>query len=66
MPDTSDPKPREAEEHDQPRTATELEIEEYHNLADQYFERLMVKLEQKQEEKAEIDPEYSVRFRHVD
>jgi Frataxin-like domain len=62
MPDTSDPKPREAEEHDQPKTASELDFEEYHKLADQYLERLMVKLEQKQEEKTEIDAEYAVRF----
>jgi frataxin len=60
MPDTSDPPPREAEEHDQPKIATELGFEEYHQLADQYLERLLVKLEQKQEEKAEFDAEYAV------
>jgi frataxin len=60
MPDTSDPPPREAEDHDQPTTATELRSEEFHQIADQYLERLLVKLEQKQEEKPEFDAEYAV------
>jgi len=59
MPDTSDPPPREAEEHDQPKAATELEFEEYHRLADEYLEKLQSKLEQLQEERGEIDVEYA-------
>jgi frataxin len=60
MPDSSDPPPREAEEHDQPKAALELDFEVYHKLADQYLETLLNKLEQKQEERTEIDVDYSV------
>jgi frataxin len=60
MPDTSDPPPRQAEEHDTPTAAAELGFEEYHHLADQYLERLLGRLEAKQEERPDIDAEYSV------
>jgi hypothetical protein len=60
MPDTSNPAPRKAEEHDQALAAAELTDEEFHKLADQYLEKLMTKLEQKQDEKGEIDAELSV------
>jgi frataxin len=61
MPDSSDPPPRQAEEHDENRTVTELGFDEYHELADAYFERLLQKLEEKQEETSHFDAEYSVR-----
>lgn len=60
MPDTSDPKPREAEEHDAAAAPAELDIDEYHQVADQYLEKLVSLLEAKQEKDGKIDVEYSV------
>jgi len=65
MPDSSDPPPRQAEEHDAPSTATELEFEEFHQIADQYLEGLVSQLEAKQEEKGDIEVEYAVRPDHL-
>jgi frataxin len=62
MPDTDNPAPRKAEEHDQSLTPADLTPEEYHEIADQYLEKLILKLEQKQEETNEIDAELVVRF----
>lgn len=63
LPDSSDPPPREAEEHDDqsPTQKTDITIEEYHTLADEFLETLIAKLEQRQEEKGDMDVEYSVR-----
>lgn len=62
LPDTSNPAPREAEEHEAvPDQKTEITIDEYHALADAYFDTLIGKLEARQEEKGDIDVEYSVR-----
>lgn len=60
MPDSSDPAPPQTEDHAQPTTATELDIEEYHVISDQYLEKLVGLLEARQEEKGEFDAEYSV------
>jgi frataxin len=60
MPDTSEPKPREAEEHDAAAAPAELDIEEYHQVADHYLEKLVSLLEAKQETDGKIDVEYSV------
>jgi len=38
-----------------------MTIDEYHLRADQFLESLLSKLEAKQEEKGDIDVEYSVR-----
>ncbi|KAF2432106.1 Frataxin [Tothia fuscella] len=67
LPDTSDPEPREAEEHEPaPEHKTEITIEEYHTLADEYLEKLISKLEARQEEKGDIDVEYSAGVLNVD
>lgn len=39
-----------------------LSAEQYHELADSYIDSLLVHLEQLQEERADVDCEYSVRF----
>ena len=60
MPDTSDPPERDAEEHATPDARSEISLEDYHHHADQFFEKLVAILEAKQEEKADLDSEYSV------
>jgi frataxin len=61
LPDSSDPPPREAEEHDAaPSQKTEITIDEYHILADGFFETLIAKLEARQEAKGDLDVEYAV------
>lgn len=42
------------------RAATELTDDEYHKLADQYMDRLVTHLEELQDEREDIDVEYSV------
>jgi len=59
MPESSDPPEREAEEHNTPNVRSEMTLEEYHHHADQFFEKLVSVLEAKQEEKADLDSEYS-------
>ena len=60
MPDSSDPPVREAEEHIQSTEPAELTIEEYQVRSDHFFDALVTKLEQRQDEKADVDVEYSV------
>jgi hypothetical protein len=62
MPDTSNPAPRKAEEHDQTLAPAELTEEEFHHLADQYLEKLITKLQEKQDAEGLIDAELSVSF----
>lgn len=53
----------EPEEHEQsPSEKTELTIEEYHLRADEFIEALQARLEKRQEDKGDIDVEYSVRL----
>jgi frataxin len=62
LPDSSDPPPREAEPHeDTPSQKTDITIDEYHTLSDHFLEGLIAQLEARQEEKNDIDVEYSVR-----
>jgi frataxin len=61
LPDSG--KSPEPEAHEEPPTQkTEIAIEEYHLRADEFLEKLVSKLEQRQEAKGDIDVEYSVRF----
>jgi len=68
LPDSSDPPLREAEDHDDaaPTQRTQIKIEEYHQRADQFLESLLGKLEARQEEKGDIDVEYSAGVLSVD
>ncbi len=60
MPDTSDPEPREVEPEETPSQRTEISADEYHMLADRFLEELQSRLEQRQEEKGDVDVDYSV------
>ena len=60
QPETDDPQPKEAEPQDLASAPAELSMSEYHKLSDQYLERLVDKLEALQEQKEDIDCEYSV------
>lgn len=67
MPDTSDPPAREAEGHDEaPSQKTQISMEEYHTRADEFFDTLVVKLEQRQEVKGDVDAEYSAGVLSID
>lgn len=59
--DSSAPAPREEHETQTPTQRTEIELADYHRLADYFLEDLLRKLEQRQEEKGDLDAEYSVR-----
>jgi frataxin len=54
--------PREEPETQTPTQRTEIELADYHRLADYFLEDLLRKLEQRQEEKGDLDAEYSVRY----
>lgn len=60
MPDSSDPPVREAEEHTQSNVPAELTTEEYQVRSDHFFDALVAKLEERQDDKADVDVEYSV------
>ena len=63
-PESADPPPKESEpEAYEPTSSSEpadISIEEYHELSDAYLNGLIEKLEQLQEEREEVDVEYSV------
>jgi frataxin len=61
LPDSGDAPEPEAHEK-APSQRTDIEIEEYHQRADELLEALLAKLEQRQEVKGDLDVEYSVRF----
>lgn len=55
----------ETEAHEEtPQTKTELDIDEYHLRSDEFMEALVARLEKRQEEKGDIDVEYSVSGVH--
>ncbi|CZT10040.1 hypothetical protein WAI453_006509 [Rhynchosporium graminicola] len=62
-PESADPKPKESEpEAYEPSSASapaEISNEEYHELSDKYLNGVIEKLEQLQEEREEVDVEYS-------
>ena len=61
-PDSEDPKPKEAEPHVVDAAPVELSNEEYNQLSDDYMDSIVNKLEELQEEREDVDVEYSVRF----
>jgi hypothetical protein len=63
MPDSSDPPPRKAEAHDEPDKSA-ISLKEYHAQSDAFLDTLITRLEQRAEEKADIDCEYSVSSIH--
>lgn len=64
MPDTEDPKPPEPVEvvEDAPaQQPTQINDDEYHMHADQYIEAVHEKAEEIQEDREDVEVEYSVR-----
>jgi frataxin len=59
-PETDNPQPKEAEPQNLASAPADLTMDEYHKLSDQYLEKLVDKFEALQEQKDEIDCEYSV------
>jgi hypothetical protein len=60
IPETSEPQPRESEADEIATRPTPISIDDYHQLADSYLERLLAQLEELQEKNGEIEVEYSV------
>lgn len=61
-PDSEDPKPSSPEPTSTSVEPMELTNEQYHEVADLYIDNLVAKLEQIQEEREDVDVEYSVFF----
>lgn len=61
-PDSEDPKPKEAEPHAIDAAPVELSNEQYNQLSDDYIDAIVSKLEELQEEREDVDVEYSVRL----
>jgi len=59
-PETDNPQPKEAESHITAHGPAEITVEQFHELADEYLNALIEKLEQLQEEEEDVDVEYSV------
>ena len=62
QPDTSNPKPKERESTDTASSSSKVEVsdERYHQLSESYLNSLVEKLEALQEEREDVDVEYSV------
>jgi len=58
-PESENPQPSGPEAESKVDGATEISIEEYHELSDAYFDRMVALLEQVQESRAEVDVEFS-------
>lgn len=60
LPDTDEPTLKEREPLHEVNEPTPIEVEEYHERADQYLEELVTRAEELAEEKEGVDVEYSV------
>lgn len=62
QPDTSDPKPKERESNETASSTSKVEVteERYHQLSESYLNTLVEKLEGLQEDREDVDVEYSV------
>lgn len=62
-PESGDPPPKESEGSRSSRlVAADITDDEYHDLADAYLDKVLLRLEELQDEKDGIDVEYSVGF----
>lgn len=61
-PESENPKPKILESNPEPKQAAELSQEQYNDLSDKYMDMMVEKLEELQEEREDVDVEYSVRF----
>jgi frataxin len=59
-PESEDPHPKPAESNTRAASPAELTIEEYHKLSDEYIDAVVSRMEQLQEERDDVDVEYSV------
>jgi len=58
-PETENPEPKESESHVTASGPAEITTEQFHEIADEYLNALIEKLEELQEETEEVDVEYS-------
>lgn len=61
-PETDDPKPQEAEDHNSSVAPTDITIEEYHKISDKYMDKMVEELEALQEDREDVDVEFSVCY----
>jgi len=59
-PESENPQPKEPEAHDIAASPAVLSIEQYNILSDEYMDTLVERLEELQEEREDVDVEYSV------
>jgi frataxin len=59
-PETDNPPPKTAGSGIQTQDAIELTNEQYHELSDWYMDKVVARLEDLQEERADVDVEFSV------
>ncbi|KAF1977942.1 mitochondrial chaperone Frataxin [Bimuria novae-zelandiae CBS 107.79] len=65
MPESENPPAPQVEKSDTPKEPTAITTTEYHKHADGYFDELVARLEEKQEESPDYDVEYSAGVLHV-
>ncbi|KAI9820762.1 MAG: Mitochondrial chaperone Frataxin [Pycnora praestabilis] len=58
-PDSEDPQPKDLHDGDHIAVPADISMDEYHELSDHYMDQLVSKLEQLQEEKENVDVEFS-------
>ncbi|TGO58427.1 hypothetical protein BCON_0055g00300 [Botryotinia convoluta] len=58
-PESENPKPKILESNPEPKQAAELSQEQYNELSDKYMDMMVEKLEELQEEREDVDVEYS-------
>lgn len=63
MPHSENPEPRESESEKPNMQASPLEDEEFHQLADEYLDEVVARIEELQESREELDLDYSVSQR---
>lgn len=62
-PETDNPQPKQPEAHTATAPSpTEITVEEYHQASDAYMDTIVAKLEQLQEQREDVDVEFSVRI----
>jgi frataxin len=59
-PESEDPQPKEAEDQITATSPTDLTNEEYHEVADRYMDKMVAALEELQEDREDVDVEFSV------
>lgn len=60
-PESENPKPPIVESNAEPKQAADLTQEQYNELSDEYMDMMVEKLEELQEDREDVDVEYSVR-----